>query len=47
MKFEEPEMIEIGLAADLTQIEVGAAMEAPPEPVPTYDPVSVYVPETQ
>lgn len=47
MKFEEPEIIELGLAADLTQIEYGKQMETPPSPVPTFDPGSVYIPETE
>lgn len=47
MKFEEPEIIELGLAADLTQIEYGMQMETPPNPEPTYDPLSVYIPESE
>ena len=47
MKFEEPEIIELGLAADLTKLEYGLEMERPPSPVPTWDPVSVYLPETE
>ena len=45
MKFEQPEVVEMGLAEELIKIEVGAQQEFPPAPTPTFDPVSVYVPE--
>lgn len=47
MKFEEPEMIEIGLAADLTQIVYGWEMENPPMPQPCYDALSVCISESE
>ena len=45
MRFEEPEIIELGLAAELTQIDYGMAMEDPPNPTPCYDPLAICLPE--
>jgi hypothetical protein len=47
MKFQEAEVVEMGLAGDLIKIEVGQELENPPAPTPTFDPVSVYIPEAE
>lgn len=47
MKFQEPEVVEMGLAEELIQIEVGRKAELPPEPQPSFDSLSVYLPEEE
>ena len=43
--FQEPEVVEMGLAEELIKITVGKQAELPSEPQPSFDPVSVYLPE--
>lgn len=45
--FQEPEVVEMGLAEELIKIEVGPEEEFPPAPKPTFDPLSVYLPESE
>lgn len=45
MKFEEPEVVEVGLAEELIQIVDGPELENPPFPTPTKSAGPVYIPE--
>lgn len=45
--FQEPEVVEMGLAEELVKIDLGKEEENLGVPQPTFDPVSVYLPEEE